>query len=106
MIRTMEASAELRRQLGANPEARPEGSRVEFEGRCFSATADQCERWRKAFPQIPDLTAELQVADDYYFENRPPEGKALGRLSRWLERANFEGRERVRQRDRERGRSW
>ena len=63
-----------------------------FEGRVIKLTQDQYDRWAKAYPDIPDLTACLHTADSYYAENPPEDGKWFFRVSRWLERANAEGK--------------
>lgn len=103
----IEASPELRRLLAVNPEVPAESSRIVLEGRRFSVTHEQLERWKKAYPNVyPSIIAELQVADDHYFEKPAQDGKYLGRVSRWLEKANMEGKERKRQADRDSGRAW
>lgn len=60
----------------------------QWEGRAFSITRDQLNRWHAAFPNLHDLDAELQVIDDYFAENPPADGQYLHRISRWLTRSN------------------
>lgn len=101
----IEASPELRRLLGGDQADTADGSRIVFEGRRFSISFDQLERWRKQFPQANHMQ-ELQIADDYYWEHPADDGKYLARVARWLQRAQEAGAERQSQLDRERGRSW
>jgi hypothetical protein len=60
-----------------------------FEGEVIRLRRDQFDRWEKLHPKI-DLTAELALADAYYFENPPKDGKWFFPVSRWLEKANRE----------------
>jgi hypothetical protein len=48
------------------------------------------DRWRKAYPAIPNILATLQVCDDHYSGNPPPDGKWFFRVSRWLCKENNE----------------
>lgn len=63
-----------------------------FEGQIIKLTQEQYDRWTKAYPHIPDLTACLHTADSYYTENPPRDGKWFFPVSRWLERANAEAK--------------
>ena len=63
-----------------------------FEGQIIKLTQEQYDRWAKAYPHIPDLTACLHTADSYYTENPPRDGKWFFPVSRWLERANAEAK--------------
>lgn len=63
-----------------------------FEGKIIRLTQDQFNRWKLAYPFIPDFTACLHTADSYYAENPPEDGKWFFRVSRWLERANTEAK--------------
>lgn len=64
-----------------------------FDGQVIHLTQEQYDRWAKAYPDIPDLTACLHTADSYYAENPPGDGKWFFRVSKWLERANVEGKQ-------------
>jgi hypothetical protein len=74
-----------------SPGAKKNGSSVAFQGEVVPAlTAEQVERWRKAYPLVPDIMAELQACDDFYATN--PE-RLKGRepfwvTSAWLKREN------------------
>lgn len=59
-----------------------------FVGKVIRLKADDAERWRKAYHAIPDMTAELTKADDYYAENPPKDGKWFFPVSAWMERAH------------------
>src|SRR5690606_17264884 len=63
-----------------------------FEGRIIRLDRKQFDRWRRSYPKIPDLTAALQRADDYYSEHPPDDGKWFFRVSRWLEKENTEAK--------------
>lgn len=74
------------------PEARihkPERKKnYAFEGRVVRVTQADFDRWRRSYSKIPDLTAELQAADDYYAP-RDVRGRDLFfAVSAWLKRAN------------------
>ncbi len=59
-----------------------------FVGRVIRLDVRAFERWRKAYHRIPDLSAELTKADDYYNENPIDDGKWFFPVSRWLDRAH------------------
>jgi hypothetical protein len=63
-----------------------------YEGAIIRLKRDQFERWRKVYSAIPDLTAALEVADAYYAERPPKDGKWFFPVSRWLEKANAEAK--------------
>lgn len=63
---------------------------LSFVGRVIRLKADDFERWRQAYPGVPDMVAELTKADDYYSENPPKDGKWFFPVSRWLERVHLE----------------
>jgi hypothetical protein len=67
-----------------------------FEGRLVRLDQPAYDRWRKAYPAIPDLPAALQAADDYYSENPPKDGKWFFPVSRWLQREHEQCTERIR----------
>jgi uncharacterized protein YdaU (DUF1376 family) len=60
--------------------------RYVFEGRIIRLEQAAFDRWKKAYHAIPDFTAALQAADDYYSENPPKDGKWFFPVSRWLEK--------------------
>jgi DNA-binding Lrp family transcriptional regulator len=60
--------------------------RYVFEGRIIRLEQSALDRWRKSYHAIPDFTAALQAADDYYSENPPKDGKWFFPVSRWLEK--------------------
>ena len=59
-----------------------------WQGQIIRLSQAQLDKWRAAYPCIPDLEAVLQKADDYYVENPPSNGKWFFRVSRWLEEEN------------------
>lgn len=68
------------------------GKRYAFEGELIRVTEQDFAKWREAYSNIADLTAELRLADAYYAERREklPGGKWFFAVSRWLDRANKE----------------
>jgi hypothetical protein len=46
-----------------------------FVGRVIRLTSRDFERWRRTYHTIPDMTAELQSADDFYARLEPEERK-------------------------------
>ena len=44
------------------------------------------DRWQKTYHAIPDITAALQLADDYYSENPPKDNKWFFPVSKWLQK--------------------
>lgn len=64
-----------------------------FEGKIVRLTQEQFDRWKLAYPLIPDFVACLHTADSYYAENPPEDGKWFFRVSRWLEKANAEAKQ-------------
>lgn len=63
-----------------------------FVGRVIRLKVSDYSRWAKAYHAIPDLSAELTKADDFYSENPPPDGKWFFPVSRWLEKAHEDAR--------------
>lgn len=84
MSRNISASHELRSMLSGDPPS----TGPDWVGQNFSARADLIERWRQAFPNVPDIHVELQVFDDWLTETPLTDGKVLHRASRWLANAN------------------
>jgi hypothetical protein len=76
-----------------------------FEGSIVRITTAQLENWQRAYPDLPDVLAELQAADDYYSQRPPPDGKWFFPVSRWLKNENAKRVERRRAAERERD-SW
>jgi len=64
------------------------GKKYAFEGQTIRLSPAQIEKWRVAYPALPDIEAVLQSADDYYTENPPADGKWFFRVSRWLAAEN------------------
>lgn len=61
-----------------------------FEGNTIRLSQQHFDKWRESFRGIEDLRAELQVADDYYTDNPPRDGKWFIPVSRWLAKASRE----------------
>lgn len=59
-----------------------------FVGRVIRLKESDYEQWAKRYSHIPDLLAELSLADDYYSESPPKDGKWFFPVSSWLNRAN------------------
>jgi uncharacterized protein YdaU (DUF1376 family) len=59
-----------------------------FAGRIIRVTVADLEKWRLAYPNVSDFTAELTKADDYYTEHPTKDGKWFFQVSKWLDRAN------------------
>ena len=64
------------------------GAPPKWSGRILRLNEVDYHRWRKTYHAIPDFDAELQAADDYYFENPPRDGKWFFPVSRWLKKAH------------------
>lgn len=60
--------------------------RYAFEGRTVRLEQKHFDQWQKVYHAIPDFTAALQAADDYYSEHPPKDGKWFFPVSRWLEK--------------------
>jgi hypothetical protein len=60
--------------------------RYAFEGRIIRLDQAQFDRWKTTYNKLPDITATLQAADDFYSENPPKDGKWFFPVSRWLEK--------------------
>jgi len=61
-----------------------------FVGKVIRLKASDFDRWNKRYHLIPDILAELTLADDYYSENPPKDGKWFFSVSKWLEKAHNE----------------
>ena len=59
-----------------------------WTGRVIRLTTEDLDQWRTNYPNVPDLEAELQKADDYYADNPPPNGKWFFPVSKWIERCH------------------
>lgn len=68
-----------------------------FEGQTIRLSPAQIEKWRVAYPALPDIEAVLQSADDYYTEHPPADGKWFFRVSRWLAAENGKRADKQRQ---------
>ena len=60
------------------------------DGRRLTEADYEC--WQVKYPHIPDFDAELQAADDYFFDNPHPDGKWFFRMSSWLKKTNNQAR--------------
>jgi hypothetical protein len=65
-------------------------SELAFVGKVIRLKSADFEKWRKNYPGVPDMVAELTKADDYYAENPPDGGKWFFHVSRWLAKAHEE----------------
>jgi hypothetical protein len=70
-----------------------------FVGKIIRLTIADFDRWRKAYPAIPDLVSELAKADAYYSDNPTKDGKWFFPVSSWLKRANDQMSENLRYAD-------
>jgi uncharacterized protein YdaU (DUF1376 family) len=59
-----------------------------FVGKVIRLNLSDFNSWRKAYPAIGDLTAELAKADAFYSDNPAKNGKWFFQVSKWLDRAN------------------
>jgi uncharacterized protein YdaU (DUF1376 family) len=57
-----------------------------FSGRVIRLSHEHLARWKKTYYAIPDLRAELEVADAYYFQTPTADGKLFFLVSSWLKR--------------------
>jgi biotin operon repressor len=72
-----------------------------WQGLVIHPSQAQLDKWRASYPDIPDLQAVLQKADDYYAENPPPDGKWFFWVSRWLGEDNAKHAEKLRAAERQ-----
>jgi hypothetical protein len=81
-----------------------------FEGNVIRLRGPQLERWRQAYPDIPNIMAALQTADAYYTDRPPKDGKWFFAASSWLQRENDKYRTNAKQAEKEqarlRGDAW
>jgi len=77
-----------------------------FVGKTIRLRQADLDRWRGAYSAIPDFTAALQAADDYYSEHPPKDGKWFFPVSRWLEKQHTLHFEKVRAENGRPDRSW
>jgi hypothetical protein len=68
----------------------PAPTEFAFIGKVIRLKVSDFTKWASAYDSIPDLTAELTKADDYYSEHPPPDGKWFFPVSRWLAKAHAE----------------
>ena len=57
-----------------------------ISGRVIRLSHEHLARWKKTYYAIPDLRAELEVADAYYFQTPTADGKLFFLVSSWLKR--------------------
>ena len=48
-----------------------------WQGQVIRLSQAQLDKWRAAYPYIPDLEAVLQKADDYYADDPPPDWQVV-----------------------------
>lgn len=78
---------------GAEPPAAPNaGKDYAFEGLSLKLTPRDYDKWRRDFPNVPDFDAELRLADVYYAERPPKDGKSYLPIYRWMDRVNKDPR--------------
>lgn len=70
--------------------------RYAFEGRIAKVSQADLDRWKSSYHAIPDFSAALQAADDYYSENPPKDGKWFFPVSRWLQKEHDQWGEKMR----------
>jgi hypothetical protein len=80
------------------------GTKHVFEGRTIRITQSQLDEWKGRYPAIEDFDAELRLADDYYTETPPQDGKWFFPVSKWLDRSNK--RAANEKKEAERGDTW
>ena len=61
-----------------------------FVGKVIRLKIADFDKWRAAYPGVPDFIAELTKADDYYAENPLDDGKWFFPVSRWLAKVHEE----------------
>lgn len=71
--------------------------RYAFDGRIAKVSQADLDRWKSNYHAIPDFSAALQAADDYYSENPPKDGKWFFPVSRWLQKEHDQWGEKTRQ---------
>lgn len=59
-----------------------------FIGHIIKVKPKDMEAWRRAYPAVPDMVAELAAADAYYREHPPKDGKWFFPVSTWLKKAH------------------
>lgn len=79
---------ELPKELPKKQSYAAGAANYEFEGRVIRLNPKDYLRWKRAYPAIPDLRAELQSLDDYYTHNLDDRSKWFCRASTALKKAN------------------
>lgn len=82
------------------------GGPYAFHGKLVRLKQDQIDKWQTAFPAIPDIRDELALADEYYAEHPPKDGKWFFKIYAWLQKANREASARRKQHLRAIGDAW
>jgi hypothetical protein len=80
--------------------------RYAFEGKIIKLDQPGMDRWQKTYHAIPDITAALQLADDYYSENPPKDNKWFFPVSKWLQKEHDQHCEKIRTANSRPDRSW
>lgn len=81
-----EEDAETERKKERGGAGAPADVGFAFVGKVVRLKADQLSQWRTSYHAIPDIMAEINLADDYYHENPPPNGSWFFPVSRWLQK--------------------
>jgi MarR family protein len=76
-----------------------------FEGQVIHVRPAELERWKRAFPDIPDVEAVLEHCDGYMADHPSKDGKWFHRALGWLKNENAKYAEKRRAIERERD-SW
>ncbi len=60
-----------------------------FEGEVFNLTAKSLAQWQVSFSLVPDILAEVRVAEAYYIaEGETDKKKLFFKISQWLKRSH------------------
>jgi hypothetical protein len=82
------------------------GGPYAFHGKLVRLKQDQLDKWRTAFPALTDIRDELSLADEYYAEHPPKDGKWFFKVYAWLQKANKDASARRKQHLRAIGDAW
>jgi hypothetical protein len=82
------------------------GGPYAFHGKLVRLKQDQLDKWRIAFPALTDIRDEIALADEYYAEHPPNDGKWFFKVYAWLNKANKEAATKRKQHLRAIGDAW
>lgn len=82
------------------------GGPYAFHGKLVRLKQEQLDKWRIAFPALTDIRDEISLADEYYAEHPPKDGKWFFKVFAWLQKANKEASVRRKQHLRAIGDAW